>query len=579
MFQKFAAVLIGIFALSLTVSAQASVKPADTEKLDAANLEFLRETAADVNSMRSAENRISFGAELASLMWFRDAKEARAMYSVVITDFKQLLAQYDAQINQPVVSSDDDPSGGGFLFGGSGSPAERKLQIAMQVRQQIAMSLAEHEPDLAMSFYYDTIAMISNPKKRKQFETMDGYFEVQLIKQIAAVDIAKAAELAARSLANGVKPTHVDVLKAIYAKDPAKASDFADKIISRLETDKAEQDNFYIFGLLLDLGSIKPDNAAGKKPILDRSQLQKLAEILAQGILDLPADDPSIGQQYVEVIRKYAPNRAAQINAKFKPQPSVKSMSANTSGVTAIGPAELGVPPAMAETPAATAANAEREAREKAIKQMMEDVKTLGSKPLPKDERDRIVAEARKVIAQTPGKEAKISALSLLAAQVTKAGDKELAGDLMKDADRLVNPQPKNYQDFMLTWMLISGYAAADPERAFPLLDDTIGRANDYIAAFVKVAEFIDVNEELIDDGEIQLGAFGGSMIRGLTQEIGIANSTVSALATADMAKLRNSTNRFDRIETRVLAKMIVLRAAMGEKEKKPDEMMDIGEK
>lgn len=82
----------------------------------------------------------------------------------------------------------------------------------------------------------------------------------------------------------------------------------------------------------------------------------------------------------------------------------------------------------------------------------------------------KIVAE-RKIISQTPGKERKLTALSLLAAQVARAGDKALAAELMRDAERLVNPQPKNYRDFLFSWMLASGFAQADPDKAFPLLE------------------------------------------------------------------------------------------------------------
>ena len=104
--------------------------------------------------------------------------------------------------------------------------------------------------------------------------------------------------------------------------------------------------------------------------------------------------------------------------------------------------------------------------------------------------------------------------LGLLAAQVSKLGDKELATEIMREAEALVNPAPKNYQDFLLTWMLASGYANADPEKAFPLLEETIGRANETLGAFIKVGEFIDVAEEMVQDGEVQVGAFGGQMVR-----------------------------------------------------------------
>jgi hypothetical protein len=170
---------------------------------------------------------------------------------------------------------------------------------------------------------------------------------------------------------------------------------------------------------------------------------------------------------------------------------------------------------------------------------------------------------------QTPGTDKKIVGLSALAAQVAKAGDRGLAAELMRDAQALVNPQPKTYQDFLLTWMLATGYAGSQPEKAFPLLEDTIMRANDTLAAFIKVGEFIDVAGEMIDEGEVQVGAFGGQLVRGLTSELGMAESTLRMLAKADFKKTRDLTSRFDRSEIRILAKMMILRAVLDEK--KPD--------
>ena len=89
--------------------------------------------------------------------------------------------------------------------------------------------------------------------------------------------------------------------------------------------------------------------------------------------------------------------------------------------------------------------------------------------------------------------------------------------------------------------MLAAGYAEADPEKAFPILESTILRANDTINAFVKVAEFIDTNEEMIADGEVQVGMFGGSMIRDLTGELGMASGTIKSLVKSDFEAARGS--------------------------------------
>jgi len=59
---------------------------------------------------------------------------------------------------------------------------------------------------------------------------------------------------------------------------------------------------------------------------------------------------------------------------------------------------------------------------------------------------------------------------------------------------------------------------------------------------------------------------FGGEMIRTITSELGIASGTIRTLVNADFTKTRALTNTFDRTETRVLAKMMVLRVALDKK-------------
>lgn len=198
---------------------------------------------------------------------------------------------------------------------------------------------------------------------------------------------------------------------------------------------------------------------------------------------------------------------------------------------------------------------------------MMENMGKLGGKELPKEERDKIVAEARKLIEADTSREAKVTALSMLAAQVKKAGDDQLASELMLDASRMLNPNAKHMREMMLTWILISGYAETDPDKAFGMIETTIFRVNELLGAMATVGEFVDVNEEIFVDGEMQVGAFGGDMVRGITASLGMAESTMSKLIKADFARTRAMTDRFDRVETRVLAKMILLRTVLGKED------------
>ncbi len=557
------------------------------EKLEKDAIEFLRETASEVGRLRSIENRISFSSELASLMWFHDDREAKAMYGQVVLDFKQLLTQFDAEMNTASDPSNDD-EGGGFLFGGRGqTKIQRKFRIAMAVRQQIAMSLAEHAPDLAYNFFVDSIASISNPQFLKEAESSDRYFETSLMKKIAESDAAKGVAYGKESLKRGLDSNHIELLKAIYAKDTEKGIEFGDAILSKISSDRSVVKTPYFYSTLLSYGAsnlAESKKPGAKKAIYDATELRDIAEIFAQAVLEIKDIDGSMygSAQWANQIEKYLPGRAAQIRAKFKnPKGNVPAIKASERDYAAnIAANAVPTPRSNSNTMQQWERDMkEREEKEKAERKMMEDLRSIGGKNLPKDERDKVIANARKIISETKGKDKKIAALSLLAAQVAKMGDKELADEIMLDAERMVNPNPKNYQDYLLSWMLASGYAEADPDKAFPLLESTILRANDTINAFVKVAEFIDVQEEMIDDGEVQVGMFGGSMIRELTGELGMASGTIRSLVKADFVKTKNLTNTFERGEVRVLARMMVLRAVLDKRtpaDMKADKLTDV---
>jgi hypothetical protein len=585
--------LLIIFAAVVAAQTESEKKTAEEkENLQKEAIVFLRETLSDVNGMRSLENRISFASELAGLMWFYDEREARSMYAGLMVDFRDLLMRYDGQMNALGITPEDGDGRIGvaaFMM----EPTDkqrimRRFSTAMSVRQGIAMSIAEHDAELAFSFYTDSLSAISNPEFRKQADNSDVYFESQLLAQIAETNPGKAAQYASRSLAKGFSHYHLELLKKIYAKDPERGAEFASAILSKLKDGKGDKgSDLYLISGLLRYGeetyeaSRKPK---GKRSIYTPAELREIAEIMAQKILNLKDSELSGTESYVDAIQKYAPGRAAQIRAKYKrsgPDYNRAEYASNSAANAMILSTEMsgsGYSNSNSNASGYQQQVREKDEREKAEQKLIEDVQGLNTKQLPKEEREKIIAQARKIIMQTAGREKKIGGLSMLAAQVAKSGDKELAAEIMRDAARLVNPEPKNYQDFMLTWMLASGYANSDPEKAFPLLEETIGRANDTLAAFVKVGEFIDVAEQMIQDGEVQVGPFGGQMVRGLTSELGIADATIQVLAKADFVKTKNLTNRFDRAEIRVLAKMMVLRAVLNPKEPSKRDVLIDGE-
>jgi hypothetical protein len=553
--------ILSFVQISFSQMTETKIETGLSAELKKQAVEFLRESASEVGNLRTLENRISFSSEMASLMWFHNEKEARQMMNAAVSDFKQLILQYDTQITALGGAASEEDTFASMFGGDQNEKARltRKLMKAMSVRQQIAMSIAEHDPQLALDFFAGSLQTLANVQTRKRFEEQDAYFEARLLNEIADKNPAKALEAGRKSMAKNLNYSHIELLKKIYAKDADKGADFAAEIAGKLKNKKDSGEEFYMLGRVLSLGAENLEKAKtdGKKPMFAEQDLRDLAEIYAQTVLRRPATEGYDYLPQINLIEKFAPARAMQIRARFAPK---------NAGGTGEGEGKgTGITTGSTRIEAMTEAKvAEKNEQE----EMMKSLKNLDGKKLPKEEREKVVGQARKIIASLPNKQAKILALSGLAAQVVKLGDKELAAQIMTDAQSLTNPQPKNYLDFMELWMLSSGLTATDAEKAFPVLEDTIFRLNDTLAAFVKVGEFIDVTGEMIDDGEVQVGTFGGSMIKEVTRGLGQADATLINLARADFARTKNLTNKFDRQEVRILAKMLVLRAVLGDKNK-----------
>ena len=352
------------------------------------------------------------------------------------------------------------------------------------------------------------------------------------------------------------------MLQKIYKKDAEKGAAFGEEVADKIKNNSSSPDNLYNIHSLLSLGVSNLAEIKGKpdkKPLFKEQTLRELAEKMAQLLLKRGDSEGNDLSEYMSQIEKFSPAGAGQLRQKFGVKP-VKNDNAALVGKTGYGIVATG------ET--VQPGKSENDAQEK----LSDNISKLGTKQLPKEERERVFGQARKIIAEMKDPTQKLAALSGLALQINAAGDKELAVQILDEARTTLTPAPKNYVDFMQTWILAGGYAQVDSEKAFPVLEDAIFRLNDTIGAFVKVGEFMDVRGDIIEDGEIQVGSFGGSLTRELISGLGQSDTTIRSLALADFARTKSLSNKFDRMEVRILAKMLVLRAVLGN-QKNSDEM------
>ncbi len=528
---------------------------------------FLRETSTEITQLRTLENRIGLSAELANLMWFSDEKEARAMFQTVINDFRQLLTNYDAQF----VALGATPELSDTYSGDTGEKIllTRKFVKAISVRQQIADAIAEHDPQLAFEFFTASAEAITSPTFRKQIEANDGSYETRLLNKIAEKDPDLALKYGRQSLAKNFSSEILSLLQKIYDKDADKGAAFAEDIVSKLKSNAANPENFYNVSRALSFGIENLDAAKGKngkRPMFSEQAMRDLAELTAQEILKREDGEGYEFIGYADLIERFLPARAAQIRQKFDIRK--KKSTVNTMSV-AVGEPPPTPPTATSGIGAKVGGKPDNEER------LSENLQSLAAKKLSDEERKAVIEQSKKIIAEIPDRERKFMALAGLASQVAQSGDQETAAAIMTDARNFINLQPKNYRDYMQIWMLTSAYAQADPDKAFPLLEDTIFRLNDTIAAFIKIGEFMDVSDEIVVDGEIQIGGFGGEISRELVRNLGSSDATVRNLATADFKRTKALSEKFDRQEVRILAKLLILRAVLTDKKTAAQEKED----
>jgi hypothetical protein len=184
-------------------------------------------------------------------MWFNDEKEARAMFQAIINDFRQLLTQYNAQAIASGIAVDEDEN---LPFASPAkSDVSRKFFKAMNVRQQIATSLAENDAQLAFDFLTDTAQIVTFPAFRKQMEQSDVYFQTRLLSQIAAQNPDTALRYGRKTLAKGFTNEHINLLKKIYEKDQEKGAAFGEDIVQKLKSGGITPESSYYFTMVLIL--------------------------------------------------------------------------------------------------------------------------------------------------------------------------------------------------------------------------------------------------------------------------------------------------------------------------------------
>lgn len=530
----------------------------DAEKEKAQVMRFLRDLDQEISNLRLPENRIAYFAELGAVMWQFDETQARTLCGKAISDLQQLIAEHNSALaaEKAAAAADPDALTVGFTSMGGLRDAASRGRALNGIRRQILLAIAQNDLDLAMNGLTATANIDFG--ESDQEPTHDDWLVQQLAEIGADKSPKQALALALESLKKGLESRHFSILYNLAASDPASAKQLAAAIMSKAKEGKA---SIYILAEFLRKaeGLATTDSKEGKsEPLYTKQDLREIAGLLADEIED------DGGSSFISLVEKYLPARAAALKAKFKAQNKHRGNAALPMFGDGVGVGEgIGYGSnsmASNSNSAAAKAQAEKWKKQREDRNSLAAFSKLAAGTLPPEEREKVLAEARKTVARLRDPRDKIIALSAIATGVVNS-DKALALDLMREADRLAPTYPTTYADCMVVYSLASGYVFVDPEQAFPRFEALISRLNELIGAGVKLIEFIDVQGDTVKDGEIKLGSLGGLTGLGILRITSGADLPLRRLAEFDLPRTQALADRFDRPEARVLAKILILRA------------------
>lgn len=565
-----------LICLTISAFSQDVVKDEKQKKSDELKekaVVLLRETREEIGSLRTIENRISFNSELAGLMWFYDAAEGRKMFGEVTEDFVEIFNRYNAEVNSYGGVKNEREFYSGRFSPTAKSRAISRMSKAIAVRQQMVMTMATQDAEFAYEFIGQTSKIVTDETFAKKIEQQNEQMESVLIAYLANQDIDKGLAFARKALKTKFRKSMLTLLKKVYVKDQDKAKSFADEILDKVKSDMNKPEGgYYNAYSVLSFGADNLEESKDKpntKAIFSESSLRSLSEALATNLINSKDVQGSyVVSQAYETIKKFSPSSAARLKSKYKEfisngtgDPDAMMMKAEAMMK---GDAMTDNPAVMEKDDVEESAEELRNAKlEEEKNELLAKLKGEGLSELPEKERQKFIGEAQKLIREFSDPTEKIAGLSILAANVKQIGDQKLASQLMDEASVLVTQQPRNFIDYMQVWTLVSGYAAVDAEKAFPIMEQAIFQLNDTIEAFVKVGEFMDVGEDIVIDNEIQLGSFGGSMTQGFIGNLNGSKSVLRNMAASDFAKTKTVANGIRRTEVRIFAKMLIMRSIL----------------
>jgi hypothetical protein len=579
------ALTLSLLILATTAAAQLpqAKKESDEEKakarkeLERKALALLDETLQGAQLLKLAENRASVRLQAADLLWPRDEKRARALFR-------------DAAADLAAVKT-GDPSRG-----------DRAYWMAAQLRTQLLYTVAARDAQFALELLRESRPVSEDGSNAPPGDpNMELRLEQSLTVLAAESDPKAAMRMAEESLSKGVTYGVLGLLDKLRRKDSEAATKLAGKIVERLRGETAEEGRESLMvgvsllglvaapqsGVQLNYYFNTPVPGAGaqdkSKPlVMEDSDLRELADLLAAAALkDLTGMMLTVTRPLLPEIEKRVPARAAQMKLKLAEMD--KRLDPRSRAWSQYDSIMRKPPEGILEEAAKMPADMRNHLYIAAATKLFtageaERARAIVNENLRGQEREQMTAyfekaevaravekgntdDVRAVVSRVKSKERRASALAELALLYAAKGDKKTAGGLLEEARGLLDRQPDNEREVEALLEVARAYALVEPARTFELLDPLIDQANDMMSAAALLEKF-GAGAGMFRKGEMLLGPGMGELGGTYARHV----KALAELARVDFDRTRQTADRFNRDEARLMARIIIARSILSDR-------------
>ena len=547
------------------------------KELERKTFALLDEVISSAGALKLPENRALVLSSAADLLWTRDDKRARALFKEAINTLNSVSVPFDEKMK-------NEEAAAYWRF--------------LQQRKEILQIVARHDADLALELLHDSRPQtLSKANAGRSFSRPedDRDLEQSLAVQVATNDPKRAFQMAEENLSKGYSGQLLSLLTHINDKDSDLAARLVTEIIDKLHSENlaTNQEAAFLAIQLLQIGMKHEGGGSvllssyqiGRKPFsLDERAVNDLLEMVTTaGLSETPnATLISMLPYLMPDIDKRLPERAqllrrriGEFTRNLDPEQRIfmENIELLRSGsieaiLQAAAKATGKARDTLYEQAAWKAFNNGDEAQAHQI--INDNIRDSSSRDRILESLDRAALwnyvsndkmdEVRRRLARLKSKDERAGVLAQLAFAAATRKDRKLSLELLDEARPLITMKPKNDMQLYTLLQVVRTYALVEPAHAFEMIESLVDEANVLLAAASVLSGFL-LPKGVFRNGEMVLtpGYTQISMqFRPFGKELG-------ALALLNFERTKNAADRFQRNETRIMARLFIAQGVLSE--------------